>query len=73
MTPGEMKIVERLREGPLPTNRFRDVEAASQGSLKVLVCRLRDQGFDIRVQRDVRGPDARFYIGNYVLMQEGPR
>ncbi len=70
MTPGETKIVERLREGPLPTNRFREVEAASPESLKVLVCRLRDQGFDIRVQRQVNGPDARFYIGHYVMMQD---
>lgn len=71
MTPGQTKIGERLRKGPLATNSFREVEVASAQSLKVLVCRLREQGFDIRVDRKPNGPDARFYIGEYVLVREG--
>jgi hypothetical protein len=72
MTPGQTKIVERLRKGPLPTNGFREVEVASCASLRVLISRLREQGFDIRVYRTPMGPDARFYLGEYVLIREAP-
>lgn len=70
VTPGQMRVVERLRKGPLPTHRFRDVELASPGSLKVLVSRLRDQGFDIAVERVTPYDDRRYYLGNYILKKE---
>jgi hypothetical protein len=73
MTRGQMRVVERLREGPLPTHRFREVELASTGSLKVLVSRLRSQGFDIRIERKTPYEDRRYYLGHYVLAQEPRR
>lgn len=40
------RLLERLREGPLRLDDFAQV-SASKGSLKVLVHKLRERGFDI--------------------------
>ena len=70
MTPREMQILERLREGPLPTTDHMAVDVMSKESLKVLVYRLRAQGHDIRIDRSDRASDRRCYVGRYVLAHE---
>lgn len=59
-----MKLLARLRQGPLAADDFAEV-AVSKGSLRARICKLRDQGFEIEtaeIPNGNRRPKAKYYL-----------